>query len=122
MTVIKTGHSCRNFIKSGMTGLAGAALVPSAVEGRQESQPKERKLVYRTLGKTGLRLPVVSMGTYDATAVAEEALNAGIVHIDTSADYNEGNDEIMFGRLFEGRPRESFVIGTSIGMWQYRNA
>jgi predicted aldo/keto reductase-like oxidoreductase len=100
-----------------MTGLAGAAFVRS-----REPQKTERKIVYRTLGKTGLELPVVSMGTYDATAVAEEALNAGIVHIDTSADYNEGNDEIMFGRLFEGRPRDSFVIGTSIGMWQFRNA
>jgi predicted aldo/keto reductase-like oxidoreductase len=28
----------------------------------------------------------------------------------------------MFGQLFAGRQRDSFVIGTSIGMWQYRRA
>ncbi len=121
MTEIK---SRRNFIKSGMTGLAGTVLVPAAKEPHERSEPqtKERPVIYRTLGKTGIKLPIVSMGTYDATGVAEEALRAGIKHIDTSADYNEGNDEKMFGRLFQGRPRDSFVIGTSIGMWKYRSA
>jgi predicted aldo/keto reductase-like oxidoreductase len=116
--------SRRDFIKSGMTGLAGAALVPAANQPheRSELQTKERPFIYRTLGKTGIKLPIVSMGTYDATGVAEEALRAGIKHVDTSADYNEGNDEKMFGRLFQGRPRNSFVIGTSIGMWKYRSA
>ena len=28
----------------------------------------------------------------------------------------------MFGELFKGRPRDSYVIGTSIGMWQSRQA
>ena len=62
------------------------------------------------------------MGTYDAAGLAGIALDSGIVHIDTSAEYNEGNDEKMFGELFKKRPRDSFVIGTSIGMWQYREA
>lgn len=85
-------------------------------------QTTERKFIYRTLGTTGIKLPIVSMGTYDATSVTNLALDAGIVHIDTSADYNEGNDERMFGKVFKNRPRDSFVIGTSIGMWQFRQA
>jgi len=108
-----------------MTGLAGAVVVPSLLKGEKSDsgfQEKNRKIVYRTLGNTGIKLPVVSMGTYDATSLAEEALDAGIVHIDTSADYNQGNDERMFGVLFKGRSRDSFVIGTSIGMWQFRNS
>jgi len=120
---IKKGR--RDFIKKGMTGLAGAAIVPSLLTGERtdsEIPRNERKFIYRTLGNTGIELPIVSMGTYDATSLAKEALDAGIVHIDTSADYNEGNDERMFGRLFKGRPRDSFVIGTSIGMWSYRSA
>lgn len=125
MTDRKMNTGRRDFIKNGMTGLAGAIIVPSLLKGENkisELQEKERKFVYRILGNTGIKLPVVSMGTYDATSLAEEALDAGIVHIDTSADYNEGNDERMFGRLFKGRPRDSFVIGTSIGMWQFRNS
>jgi predicted aldo/keto reductase-like oxidoreductase len=125
MTKRKMNTGRRDFIKNSMTGLAGAAFIPSLLKGEKknlESQEKERKVVYRTLGNTGIKLPVVSMGTYDATSLAEEALDAGIVHIDTSADYNQGNDERMFGKLFKGRPRNSFVIGTSIGMWQFRNS
>ena len=122
MTEIKTSKSRRDFIRSGMTGLAGTFLAPSLIKNRKkyfEPQKKERKFIYRTLGKTGIKLPIVSMGTYDATAVTSEALDAGIVHLDTSAEYNEGNDERMFGQLFKSRPRDSFVVGTSIGMWQY---
>jgi len=125
MTDKKMNNSRRDFIKNGMTGLAGAVIAPSLLKGDKrdsELQEKDRKFVYRTLGNTGIKLPVVSMGTYDATSLAEEALDAGIVHIDTSADYNQGNDERMFGELFKGRPRDSFVIGTSIGMWQFRNS
>lgn len=117
--------SRRNFIQKGFTGLAGAILVPSVIKRDRKSfnfQKKDRKFIYRTLGKTGIKLPVVSMGTYNATSVTNSALDAGIVHIDTSADYSKGNDERMFGEVFKKRPRDSFVIGTSIGMWQYRKA
>ena len=125
MTETKTSQGRRKFIKTGMTGLAGAVIAPSILKARKgciESQDQDRKFVCRTLGKTGLKLPVVSMGTYDASSLAQEALDAGIVHIDTSADYNEGNDERMFGELFKERPRKSFVIGTSVGMWQFRRS
>jgi predicted aldo/keto reductase-like oxidoreductase len=116
-------NSRRNFIRNGFTGLAGAMVAPAVLKaGKKPSNTpdKDGKFIYRTLGKTGIKLPIISMGTYDATGVVNAALDAGIVHIDTSADYNEGNDERMFGEVFKNRPRDSYVIGTSIGMWQYR--
>jgi len=115
----------RNFIKTGLTGLTGAFLAPTLTKKANNplnSQTKDRKFIYRTLGKTGIKLPIVSMGTYDATGVTNLALDAGIIHIDTSADYNEGNDERMFGQVIKNRPDDSIVIGTSIGMWQFRQA
>jgi len=117
--------SRREFIRNGVTGLAGAIVAPAKLKkgsGTPEYAQKDRKFIYRTLGKTGIKVPIVSMGTYDATGVVKAALDAGITHIDTSADYNEGNDERMFGDVFKGRPRDSYVIGTSIGMWQFRKA
>ncbi|MCP4723428.1 MAG: oxidoreductase [bacterium] len=125
MTASKSPKSRRDFIKSGMTGLAGAVLAPAIIKNRNayfEPQEQKGKFVYRTLGKTGIKLPVVSMGTYNATSVAREGIDAGIVHIDTSADYRQGNDEKMFGELLKDRKRDSFVMGTSIGMWTYRSA
>ncbi len=115
----------RNFIKTGITGVAGAVIAPSVMTNEAKPlypQKQDRKFIYRTLGKTGIKVPVVSMGTYDAIGVVNAALDSGITHIDTSADYNEGNDERMFGDVFKQRPRDSFIIGTSIGMWQYRKA
>ena len=117
--------SRRNFIKNGFTGLAGAIMAPSVLKAGKRAdihQEKDKKFIYRTLGKTGIKLPIISMGTYDATGVVNAALDQGIVHIDTSADYNEGNDERMFGEVFKSRSRDSYVIGTSIGMWRYRKA
>lgn len=117
--------SRRSFIKNGFTGLAGAIMAPTVLKKSKKPYihpDKDRKFIYRTLGKTGIKLPIISMGTYDATGVVNAALDAGIVHIDTSADYNEGNDERMFGEVFKNRPSDSYVIGTSIGMWQYRKA
>jgi len=125
MSKEKTSKSRRSFIRNSFAGLTGAVLVPTFISERKKtpiSQHEDRKFIYRTLGKTGIRLPVVSMGTYNATSVTNVALDAGIKHIDTSADYNEGNDERMFGEVFKGRPRDSYVIGTSIGMWQFRQA
>lgn len=121
----KTSKSRRSFIKNSFTGLTGAVLAPTFISERKKtsiSQQQENKIIYRTLGKTGLKLPIVSMGTYNAVSVTNVALDAGIKHFDTSADYNEGNDERMFGEVFKSRPRDSYVIGTSIGMWQFRQA
>lgn len=118
-------ESRRDFIKTGVAGVAGAVIAPAFVKAESKAthpQKEERKFIYRTLGKTGIKVPIVSMGTYNATGVVNACLDAGIMHIDTSADYNKGNDERMFGEVFKQRSRDSFVIGTSIGMWQYRKA
>jgi predicted aldo/keto reductase-like oxidoreductase len=86
----------------------------------QERPPKTGRIVYRTLGRTGLRLPVVSMGTAYAINLVHAALEAGIVHIHTSSSYSERNHERMLGRLFQDRPRDSFVIATSPDLpWPY---
>jgi len=117
--------SRRSFIKTGIAGITGAVIAPSVIKPDTKAwhpQKQDRKFIYRTLGKTGIKVPIVSMGTYNATGVANACLDAGITHIDTSADYNKGNDERMFGEVFKQRPRDSFIIGTSIGMWQYRKA
>ncbi len=48
----------RKFIKEGVIGLAGAAFLPSVIRVEKKAQTKdtekERKFIYRTLGKTGI--------------------------------------------------------------------
>jgi predicted aldo/keto reductase-like oxidoreductase len=105
-------HSRRGFIKKSVAGLAGAAALPSVLV----SQEKKSTFVYRTLGKTGIKLPIVSMGVMNADNpnLVKAALDAGIVHLDTAHVYQRGRNEEMIGQVIKGRKRDSFVLGTKV--------
>jgi predicted aldo/keto reductase-like oxidoreductase len=109
-------------LKKGAAGVAGAALLPAVVKAGSEEQQaegkeKKRKFIYRTLGKTGIKLPIVSMGArFDTPDNIRAALDAGIVHIDTANTYGMGRHEEAIGEAVKGRPRDSFVIGTKVYM------
>ncbi len=107
--------SRREFLKLATSGLAGAALLSSGACSPQSKQKSEktRKFVYRTLGRTGLELPVVSMGSSYAIDLVRTALEEGIVYIHTSSEYSERNQERLLGEVLRGCPRDSFVIATS---------
>jgi len=110
----------RSFIKLGAAGLAGACVRPAVAGEAAHSQtspsPLSAKFVYRTLGKTGLRLPVVSMGVMNADnpELVRAALDRGIVLLDTANGYQRGRNETMIGGVLKGRPRDSFVIATKV--------
>ncbi|UCG51463.1 MAG: aldo/keto reductase [Candidatus Latescibacterota bacterium] len=107
--------SRRDFLRIGTTAIAGAALFPSGACAPQSNKKtqKDRKYVCRTLGRTGLRLPVVSMGSCYAIDLVRTALEKGIVYIHTSSGYSEQNHERLLGEVFRDRRRDSFVIATS---------
>ena len=109
----------RSFLKLGVTGLAGATMLPSALTAKNSSRSQEKnesKFIYRTLGKTGIKLPVVSMGVMNADNpnLVAAALDAGIVMLDTAWGYQRGNNEKMIGEVIKDRPRDSFVIATKV--------
>jgi len=112
----------RDFLKKGAVGVAGAALLPSVIKAgseqeQTEKKEKKKKFIYRTLGKTGIKLPIVSMGArFDTPDNIRAALDAGIVHIDTANVYGQGRHEEAIGEAVKGRPRDSFVIGTKVYM------
>ena len=115
--------SRREFLKTGLAGIAGASILAgcSGRETKSGAQPKERKIVYRILGKTGLRLPIVSMGSSYAIELVHMALDEGIAYIHTSSSYSERNHERILGDVFRDRPRDSFIIGTSPDLpYEYR--
>ena len=117
----------RNFISKGLAGIAGAFALPhfgsakvaskSAEEGAAESaagQGKKRKLIYRTLGKTGIKLPIISLGTMDVTSdgLVRTALDAGIVHIATAPYYLNGRVEEFVGKIIKNYKREAIILAT----------
>jgi predicted aldo/keto reductase-like oxidoreductase len=110
----------RNFISKGLAGIAGAVVLPhlgckgDVSKGTEEG--KRRKLVYRTLGKTGVKLPIVSMGTMDAIseALVRTALDAGIRHIATAQYYANGRAEEFVGKILKNYKREDIIIATGV--------
>jgi hypothetical protein len=115
-----TNMKRRSFLKWGAAGLAGLAVNPAAgdpADGQQAAATANKnKFVYRTLGKTGLKLPVVSMGVMnsDNPNLVRAALDRGIVLLDTASGYQRGRNETMIGEVVKGRPRDSFVIATKV--------
>jgi aryl-alcohol dehydrogenase-like predicted oxidoreductase len=79
---------------------------------------------YRRLGRTGLRVSVIGLGTggpstlgqtsgvpeADAARLVRHALDVGVNLIDTGPDYQES--EAILGRALRGIPRDRYVLCT----------
>ncbi len=101
--------SRRKFLQAGLA-LPAAGLVSSTGLGAAFQDPP--KVVYRTLGKTGLKVTGVGygIGFEPVTEVVARALDMGINYFDTSRDY--GDSEKIFSGVIKGRDRSKFHIAT----------
>ncbi len=107
----------RRFLQVGVTATAGlAAGFTRAATPSEVSINGEAPVVMRVLGKTGIRVPVVSMGTMraDNPNILKAAYQLGIVHFDTAHGYQDGRNEEMVGGFFKDKPRDSIIISTKI--------
>ncbi|WP_116949960.1 aldo/keto reductase [Jiangella endophytica] len=97
-------------------------------------QDRYDRMTYRRAGRSGLRLPALSLGLWhnfgDTTAPATQrdivrrAFDLGITHFDLANNYGPpyGSAELSFGRIFHAdlRPfRDEIVVSTKAGydMW-----
>ncbi len=129
----KSALNRREFLKVGLTGLVAtgvgsllladdkkkAADKQKKPQNTSEPQPpggRREGYIYRTLGRTGVVLPIVSMGVMNADnpELVRAALDAGLVHLDTANVYQRGRNEEMIGQVIKGRPRDSFFIATKV--------
>src|SRR5947208_218121 len=84
---------------------------------------------YRELGKTGLKLPVLSFGASslgqefrnvdlgEALRSVHAALDVGMNFIDTSPFYGRGMSEVLLGVALREVPRDRYVLGTKLGRY-----
>ncbi len=89
------------------------------------------RMTYRRCGRSGLLLPAVSLGGWQAIgsyrddtaakAIFTAAFDAGITHFDFANNYGKpgGASEELFGRIVGEFPREELVISSKAGyrMW-----
>ncbi|MFN9719774.1 MAG: aldo/keto reductase [Planctomycetota bacterium] len=83
----------------------------------------------RTLGSTGLQLPILSFGASslgqefrsvqldEALRSVRVALDCGLNFIDTSPFYGRGMSEVLLGIALRGVPRESYLLCTKLGRY-----
>jgi aryl-alcohol dehydrogenase-like predicted oxidoreductase len=79
---------------------------------------------YRKLGTSDLDVSEIALGSWltfaggvDASrtrACTEAALDAGINFFDTAEVYGGGAAEAVWGEIFDGRPRDSYVMATKV--------
>jgi len=112
-----TNKSRRKFLKSTLSGLAGAAILPAVLsqESHAGETPPKGAILTRKLGKTGIEVPVVSTGArWGTNELLIKALDSGITHIDTANSYGDGRNETQVGEVIKDRPRDSYVLGTKV--------
>jgi L-glyceraldehyde 3-phosphate reductase len=96
------------------------------------SEQRYDKMQYRHSGRSGLQLPLISLGAwetfggYRGAEVAKECLyrafDLGITHFDFANNYGSpaGNAEIVCGKVIKDMPRDELIISSKAGyhMWK----
>ncbi|MEJ2109061.1 MAG: aldo/keto reductase [Acidobacteriota bacterium] len=102
-------HSRRKFLKAGIALPAAGLVASGKMDAAVQSSPK---MVYRTLGKTGLKVTGVGygIGFVPVPEVVSRALDMGINYYDTARAY--GDSEKIFSGIIKGRQRDKIVIAT----------
>jgi predicted aldo/keto reductase-like oxidoreductase len=108
----------REFLKKSLAGMCGATMIPGtwkASFGRPGEKVAVPLLPIRKLGRTGIKTPLVSMGTAEASSVdlIRRGYDAGIKLFFSATYYGQGNNERLVGQALKDLPRDSFVVGTA---------
>ena len=94
--------------------------------GGSGSCPMLAAMKYRTLGKTGLQVSVIGLGTMvhaghfgpmkdsESLSAIETALDLGVNFIDTSDAYGAGYSETLLGNALKGK-RDKVILATKGG-------
>lgn len=112
----KKGITRRNFLRLSATMGAGAFIIPEVRANVSSPTEAPTEIPKRKLGRTGIELPILSMGVMraDNPNLIRGAYNNGIFHFDTANFYQNGRNEEMLGNFFKDKPRDSFFIATKV--------
>ena len=104
----------RNFLKTvGAAGLGSVLVSTGAIAGPNQSnaeeKPKYPQVPRRKLGKTKVKIPCLSLGTYqvdvDNQILLRKTLQYGVNFWDTAYNYGGGNSELGIGKFLAKNPK-----------------
>ncbi len=110
-------NSRRDFLRKSIMGLSASSLVQIPLAVRENNV----ELPARTLGRTGIKVPVVSMGTGSVSSqgLIRSAYHSGIRLFFSATYYGSGSNERLVGEGLKGLPRDSYLIGTALPLEGY---
>lgn len=122
MKKVRKGYNRREFLFTTAAGAAAGLLAKMPLGAQKAPETKNaaepgKKPITRVLGKTGIRLPIVSMGVMNADnpALLKRAYEMGVRHFDTAWGYQKGRNEEMVGAVIkELQARDQVVIATKV--------
>jgi aryl-alcohol dehydrogenase-like predicted oxidoreductase len=109
-------HDRREFLVKPVEWAAAAGLL-SGLAPSLLAQARDGLIQTRKLGKTGITLPIVSMGVMNADipGLIRRSYEIGMRHFDTAAVYQGGRNEEMLGATIkEMGVRDKVVIATKV--------
>ncbi len=95
------------------------------------AQDRYEQMLYRPSGRSGLRLPAISLGAWEtfggyrgeevARACLYRAFDLGITHFDLANNYGRppGNAEIVVGKILRDMPRDELIISSKAGYYMW---
>ena len=104
----------RNFLKTvGAAGLSSVLASTGAIAGPNQSnaeeKPKYPQVPKRKLGKTKVKIPCLSFGTFqvdvDNQILLRKTLQYGVNFWDTAYSYGGGNSELGIGKFLKKNPK-----------------
>jgi len=104
----------RNFLKTvGAAGLGSVLASTGAIAGPNQSnaeeKPKYPQVPRRKLGKTKVKIPSLSLGTYQVDVenqiLLRKTLQYGVNFWDTAYNYGGGNSELGIGKFLAKNPK-----------------
>jgi len=112
----------REFLEAAAAVATGVicARPASGVESDRTTESDGAAIPKRALGKTGVNVSILALGgvigmqlppseDHDPAAIAEAALDLGIIYFDTAPSYNNGQSETNYGRVLARRRKEVFL-------------
>src|SRR5205085_11421079 len=82
------------------------------------SRSQEGVMEYRRMGRSGLKVSELCLGTMtfghgtdeaEARRIVDLAFEAGVNFFDTANSYGDGQSEVLLGKALKGRRREAIV-------------
>jgi len=114
----------REFIGKTVAGMVATGFSLPFGKKMVAGQDHDLNIVYRTLGRTQLRIPLVSFGVMnsDSPDLIQMCLDMGINHLDTAHGYLRGNSERVIGEVLERNgSRDKVYVATKMAFERDRD-